>query len=79
MATIVCIHTKFRCQANLEPHLCMKFATKFSISPKIAVSRGNLWGAEKNFPTGGAGCLGEGWENFAVQGGAEPLGGGSKI
>ena len=57
----------------------MKFATKFSISPKIAVSRENIRGFTIFFLQGGPGCLGGGgWENFAVQGGAEPLGGARK-
>ena len=56
MATLVCIHTKCRCAANLEPHLCMKFATTFSISPKIAVSRETLEGTDNFFPSGGLGA-----------------------
>ena len=56
----MCIHTKCRCAANLEPHLCMKFATKFAISQKVAVSRENLDGADNFFPTGGGWVLREG-------------------
>ena len=44
------------------------FAIKFSISPKIAISHKNLGGGglKKFFPTGLAGFLGGGLENFDV-------------
>ena len=46
--------------------ICIKIFNK----SEIAVSGEN---------PGGARCLGGGWENFAVQGEAEPLGVGSNI
>ena len=73
MATLVCIHTKCRCAANLEPHLCMKFATKFSISPKIAVSRENLGGTDNSFSYRGARWL-RGLGKFCNTGDLENLG-----
>ena len=39
---LVCIHTKCRCVAILEPNLSAKFIMKFSIIPKIVVSCENL-------------------------------------
>ena len=62
--SLLYIHTKCRCAANLKPHLCMKSATNFLISPKIAVSREDLGGGADNFCSTGRG----GWENFALQG-----------
>ena len=50
----------------------MKFAVKFSITLKIA------GGLAIFFLQGGWMLRGGGWENFAVQGGAEPLGGARK-
>ena len=56
-------------QGNLEPNICVKIAIRFSISPKIAVSHGNL-GRLTDFSLQGAGCLGEeGWKICALQGG----------
>ena len=46
------MHTKCRFAVDLEPILYVKFAIRFSISPKIAVSRENLGGADNFFPTG---------------------------
>ena len=56
----------------------MKFALKFSIGLKIAVSCENPGGLANFFLQGGAGCLGGGSKNFAVKEGAEPLGGARK-
>ena len=61
------MHKKRRSAVHLELNLCVNFAIKFSMSPKIAVSHQNVGGAENIFPTG-VWVLKADWENFAVQG-----------
>ena len=70
------IHTKCKFAANIEHHLCIKFGTEFSISPKIVVFWENLGWADNLLSyrgswvfRGAGGVLGK----FCCTGGAEPL------
>ena len=58
--------TKYRCAAILKPNLSVKFAMKFSISPKIAVSRKSPGGGLTIFFYLEAGCSG-GLGTFSVR------------
>ena len=50
------MHTKCRSAVNLEPNVSVKFAIRFSKSPKIVLLHKNLAGLANFLPTGWLGA-----------------------